>query len=129
MGSTVQVVRKARSLGCDLIITHEPTFYNHHDEPDWEDEVTKSKMEFLSEQGEFTIWRWHDRCHNCSGLFSLYGRDTISDSFTQVLHWETYRRGTEDYSEQNLFDIPASTLGEIAVHIQQNLAIPIHAIR
>ena len=33
--ATCDVIEQAIQLGANLIITHEPTFYNHHDATDW----------------------------------------------------------------------------------------------
>ena len=33
--ATVEVIEQAAQLGANLIITHEPIFYNHRDETDW----------------------------------------------------------------------------------------------
>ena len=32
--STSEALQKAIDLGCNVFITHEPTYYNHHDAPD-----------------------------------------------------------------------------------------------
>jgi len=129
--ATVTVIKQAKRLGCNLIITHEPTFYAHDDlehDPALDDEVVVAKKTLLQSCG-VSIWRWHDHCHWCSGLFSASGRDSVSDSFVQAVGWEKYRRSTHDYCEQNRFDIPSCTLWEIASHIQKTLCIPEHAVR
>jgi NIF3 (NGG1p interacting factor 3) len=33
--ASMEVIEQAVSLGANLLITHEPTFYNHPDETDW----------------------------------------------------------------------------------------------
>jgi hypothetical protein len=51
-------------LGANLVITHEPTFYNHLDETDWltNDPVFQQKRTYI-EQHNLVIWRFHDNLH------------------------------------------------------------------
>ena len=63
--STFEVIKKARELGANLIITHEPTFYNHYDKVDWlqGDPVYETKRKLI-EEGGIAIWRFHDYWHS-----------------------------------------------------------------
>ncbi len=63
--STLEVIKKARELGANLIITHEPTFYNHYDKVDWlqGDPVYETKRKVI-EEGGIAIWRFHDYWHS-----------------------------------------------------------------
>ena len=61
---TVEVIRKAVEIGFNLIISHEPTFYNHFDDTKYlvRDPVYEKKCELLS-NGGITIYRDHDGIH------------------------------------------------------------------
>eukprot|EP00746_Dinoflagellata_sp_MGD_P012510 gnl/MRDRNA2_/MRDRNA2_126724_c0_seq1.p1 gnl/MRDRNA2_/MRDRNA2_126724_c0~~gnl/MRDRNA2_/MRDRNA2_126724_c0_seq1.p1 ORF type:complete len:275 (+),score=30.03 gnl/MRDRNA2_/MRDRNA2_126724_c0_seq1:110-826(+) len=126
--ATVAVIKKAKSLGCDMVITHEPTFFSNGDE--WyEGPMGDAKREFLNENAPLTIWRWHDRSHWCSGMHPVFGKDEISESFTRALEWEQYRIGEVNDPEQNRYEIPPCTLREIGRRIHQSLQISEAAIR
>ena len=63
---TVNVIRKARALGANLLIVHEPTFYTSQDGPGWFEDfpnrVYAEKRQLLEESG-IAIWRDHDHMH------------------------------------------------------------------
>ncbi|MFB3904140.1 MAG: Nif3-like dinuclear metal center hexameric protein [Acidobacteriota bacterium] len=63
--STFAVLRKARELGANLVVTHEPTFYNHYDKVDWlqGDPAYGVKRKLIDEAG-IAIWRFHDYWHS-----------------------------------------------------------------
>lgn len=61
MMATMDVLERAAANGQNLVITHEPTFYNHLDQPDGMDEsdaVWKEKRAFLEKHG-MVVWRFH----------------------------------------------------------------------
>src|SRR4029077_6963268 len=67
MMATLDVPQRAAAAGQNLIITHEPTFYNHLDKPDdleqkENDPVLAAKRAFIAEHG-LVIWRFHDHQH------------------------------------------------------------------
>jgi putative NIF3 family GTP cyclohydrolase 1 type 2 len=62
--ATAEVIARAAELGANLIITHEPTFYNHHDETAWleSDAVYQAKRRLIDDH-DIVIWRFHDYWH------------------------------------------------------------------
>ena len=64
MMATLDVLQRAVAAGQNLIITHEPTFYNHLDKPELEesDPVLAAKRAFIQEHG-LVVWRFHDHWH------------------------------------------------------------------
>jgi putative NIF3 family GTP cyclohydrolase 1 type 2 len=62
--ATVEVIEHANQLGANLIITHEPIFYNHRDETDWltDKPVYEAKCRLIEQHG-LVIWRFHDLLH------------------------------------------------------------------
>lgn len=62
--ATMNVLRQVVDLGANLVITHEPTFYDHRDQTAWleNDPVYAAKRAFI-EQHKLTIWRFHDYWH------------------------------------------------------------------
>ena len=61
MFATVEVVRAAREWGADMLLVHEPTYYDHM-EVFKETPVTCAKRALIEESG-MVIYRYHDRMH------------------------------------------------------------------
>jgi putative NIF3 family GTP cyclohydrolase 1 type 2 len=65
--ATCEVIEQAGQLGANLVITHEPIFYNHCDETDWlADKPVYEAKRRLIEQHHIVIWRFHDLLHTLS---------------------------------------------------------------
>lgn len=62
MHATVNIIRQAQKWGAELIIVHEPTFYDHWDDKLENDPVVDAKTALLEETG-VAIWRFHDHPH------------------------------------------------------------------
>ncbi len=64
MFADMKVLKQAVADKCNLIIAHEPTFYNHLDETKTlgNDLVFQDKMKFINEN-KLIIWRFHDHIH------------------------------------------------------------------
>ena len=77
--ASVDVLKKAKELGADLIVTHEPTFYSHIDQKD-NSLITKLKSDLVEEVG-IPLCRYHDHMH-----FDHY--DMISEAFLAEMGWE-----------------------------------------
>ncbi len=73
--STTAALKTALSAGCNLFITHEPTYYDHYDDPQgwtFDYEGTRSKRAFIEERRDHhhSLPRsvgsgakdWHPRC-------------------------------------------------------------------
>ncbi|WP_167859100.1 Nif3-like dinuclear metal center hexameric protein [Paenibacillus cymbidii] len=82
--ATYAVIRQAAETGVDLLITHEPTYYNHLDETDLlaGDPVFERKRALIEQSG-VAIFRLHDYIH-------LYKPDGILSGMLQALEWEAY---------------------------------------
>ncbi|MFB3903595.1 MAG: Nif3-like dinuclear metal center hexameric protein [Acidobacteriota bacterium] len=63
--ATFEVIKKASEMGANLLITHEPTFYEHADNVDslLGDPVYDAKKKLIQET-RITIWRFHDYWHS-----------------------------------------------------------------
>jgi hypothetical protein len=88
MMATFDVLQRATSSGANLIITHEPTFYNHLDVfteiPQKEnDPVLAEKLAFIKEH-HLVVWRFHDHWHSRAP-------DGIEAGMTHALAWEAFQ--------------------------------------
>lgn len=113
---TVEVIRKAADLGCNLIVTHEPISYQTPDFPDWKgrfpNKVFEEKQKLIAETG-MVIWRDHDHMH-------AHRPDSIFTGVIKYMGWEEYYTPSE---EPFLFPItiPETTVGELARYIKEKL--------
>lgn len=109
--ATYGVLQEAVASGANLIITHEPTFYNHLDETAFlkGDPVFEQKMGYIREH-HLVIWRFHDQWH-------WRKPDGIIEGFTQSVGWEKFRRPYEE----NAFTLPPTTVEQLAAELQARL--------
>jgi putative NIF3 family GTP cyclohydrolase 1 type 2 len=120
MMATFDVLQRAAASGANLIITHEPTFYNHLDAfteiPQKEnDPVLAEKLAFIKEH-HLVVWRFHDHWHRRTP-------DGIEAGMTHALGWEAF----QDKQNQYLFTIPETTLDKLAANLKTRLDL--HTIR
>jgi len=116
--ATSDVIESAAALGANLIITHEPTYYNHLDTTDWlpDDPVYAHKRRLLDEHG-IAVWRFHDYWH-------LVQPDGILTGFLKKLGWEEYPISDGDRRDlPSTLEIPPTTVAELAAHCKDRLKI------
>jgi putative NIF3 family GTP cyclohydrolase 1 type 2 len=116
MMATLDVLQRAIASGHNLIITHEPTFYSHEDNPEGlpageNDPVLADKRKFIADH-KLIIWRFHDHWH-------AHKPDGIELGMVHALGWERF----QDSRNQYLFSIPQTTLRELAEQVGQTLGI------
>ena len=119
MMATLDVLQRAATRGQNLIITHEPTFYDHLDHPTQlpqgeQDAVLAAKRAFIAER-HLVIWRFHDYWHR------RYP-DGVEAGNVHALGWEKY----QDPANQYLFTIPETTVERLAEELRAKLhaAVP-----
>jgi putative NIF3 family GTP cyclohydrolase 1 type 2 len=120
MMATLDVLQRAAAAGQNLIITHEPTFYNHQDKPDdleqkENDPVLAAKRAFIAEHG-LVIWRFHDHWHRMKP-------DGIEAGMAHALGWEKF----QDSGNQYVFALPETDLEHLASDLKSRLKI--HVMR
>jgi len=114
--ATLDVLQRAAAKGENLVITHEPTFYNHLDRPEGMDEndtVWKEKREFIEKNG-MVVWRFHDHWH-------LRTPDGILAGMVKSLGWEKFQSGENPH----LFTVPEITLEKLAANVAKQLNTPV----
>jgi putative NIF3 family GTP cyclohydrolase 1 type 2 len=106
---TMEVLRKAVAAGDNLIVTHEPTFYNHTDDPSLfvDDPVYQEKLAFIHEH-HLVVWRFHDTWH-------LRHPDGIVEGFVAQAGWKPYHNP----GEEMFFTLPQTTVLALAKDLQQ----------
>jgi putative NIF3 family GTP cyclohydrolase 1 type 2 len=115
MMATFDVLRRAAAAGKNLIITHEPTFYDHLDKTDdlekENDAVLAAKQAFIKEHN-LVIWRFHDHWH-------MRKPDGIQTGMIRALGWEKFQTS----GDSRVFVIPETTLGELVSDIKTRLGV------
>ncbi|MEL6256492.1 MAG: Nif3-like dinuclear metal center hexameric protein [Bacteroidota bacterium] len=111
--ATIEVIRAAIDKNANLIITHEPTYYNHRDEVEWlkEDPVYEYKRNLL-EENNIVVWRFHDYWHKVRP-------DGILQGFINAMGWQ----GFLNTKIENACFIPKTTMKELASFLKRQLKL------
>lgn len=119
MMATLDVLQRAAATGHNLVVTHEPTFYDHLDPTDGlvkeNDPVTTAKLKFIAEH-HMVVWRFHDFSHRKRP-------DLIQTGVLRALGWSAY----QDKDTPWIVRTPETTLSAMAADIRKRLAP--HALR
>ena len=114
---TVEVIRKAAALGCNLLVTHEPIYYMTPDFPEWRgpfpNRIYEEKRTLLRETG-MTVYRDHDHIHS----------DVPDGIFTGVLKylgWEPYYTPRPDCPLLYPCTLPPQPLRAVRQHLIDTL--------
>ncbi len=112
MFTTVDIIRQAAKDKANFIIAHEPTFYNHTDDPGWVagNEIVKMKQDLLKEHG-IAVWRFHDYWH-------AHRPDGIMNGVLRKAGWEQYGK-----SGEFMLSIPEMPLEKIVKHFKSSLKL------
>src|SRR5678815_758696 len=110
---TGQALEQAIQQGANLIIVHEPTFYNHLDKTDWlKDHAVYQANRKLIEANNIVIWRFHDYLHSIPPDSTVMG-------LLHELQWEANISPEQPFLSQ----IEPLTLIELGEWIKQRLGL------
>jgi len=110
--ATRAVLERAVQLGANLIITHEPTFFQDGNVDHLAgDPVYEAKADFLQDN-DLTVWRCHDLMHRARP-------DMILAGITRKLGWTDFQQ----HGNRELFDLPLTTLQQLATDVRTRLSI------
>lgn len=118
---TVDVIKRAAEAGCNLLVTHEPIFYQTPDFDGWKGDFTnkiyEEKMEIIQTTG-MTVWRDHDHMH-------AHKPDSIFSGVIKELEWEKYYIDPESEISvcMYLFEVPDLKIRDIAEHLKKTLGL------
>lgn len=112
MFATVSVIKQAVKLGANFIIAHEPTFYNHTDDPNWvkDNNIVKQKQALLK-KNNMVVWRFHDYIHSLNP-------DAVEHGVLRKLNWLPYAK-----ADSPTLTIPTVTLQQLVQHLKTGLGI------
>jgi len=108
MFATMDVLKKAVEKNCNLIVVHEPLYYNHLDETTalQNDQVYMVKKKFITDN-KLVIWRFHDYIHSMKP-------DGIETGMVDKLGWKNF----EVKGSTNQFVIPETTLMDLLKNLK-----------
>ncbi len=115
--ATVVVVRRAAAIGCNLIVTHEPTYFTASGRLDWlkADPVYVQKKALIDDS-QISIWRYHDHMHTGN-------TDLIYAGLLKDLGWEQYLDTA--LPRPHCYLIPATTAAELVDFLKVKLGLKI----
>lgn len=112
MFPTITVIEQAVRRKANFIIAHEPSYYNHRDDPQWvENNAVLQQKRQLLEKHKMVIWRFHDYCHSLRP-------DAVSYGVAKKAGWLSYYK-----SGQTMLTIPPVPLEKLANHLKKTLGI------
>jgi putative NIF3 family GTP cyclohydrolase 1 type 2 len=109
MFATMDVLKKAVALNCNLIVCHEPVFYNHRDDTKAfaNDPVYLEKKKYIDDH-KLVIWRFHDYIHSLKP-------DAIDYGMALKLDWLKYTDGVT----VEWFVLPETTLNDLVQSLRK----------
>lgn len=109
--ATFDVLRRAAARGRNVVVTHEPTFYNDKDVTVGleTDPTYVAKQRFIA-ANELIIWRFHDHAH-------AMRPDPLIAGSVRALGWTQYASPTDP----RLYVIPSTTLRALATDVARRL--------
>src|SRR5262249_55104317 len=94
MMATMNVLQRAAANGQNLIITHEPTFFDDPDRaetvPQGEQDAVLAEKRAFIDKHHLVIWRFHDHQHRMA-------LDQVEQGNVRKLGWEKYRDPANQY--------------------------------
>ncbi|MCR5581697.1 MAG: Nif3-like dinuclear metal center hexameric protein [Pseudobutyrivibrio sp.] len=114
---TAEVIKKAAEANCNLLIVHEPIFYQTPDFDCWKgsfsNRIYEEKKELI-EETHMTVWRDHDHMH-------ANIPDSIFSGVIKYLGWEEYYEKQNKTTSCFIFNMPETRVGDIAEHLKKTL--------
>lgn len=112
--SSMRALRESARRGVPLVITHEPTFWNHRDERPALDAAVREKARFIEENG-LSVVRLHDTWDRWPG-------DGIPWAWARFLELGTAPVAVGRAGYQHRYDIPPMALSELAGRVARRCA-------
>jgi hypothetical protein len=111
--ATIEVIKEAVALKANMIIVHEPLFYQDRDSTDWlEGNSVYEEKSRLLEENNIVVWRDHDHIHGGPPSAKRTHTDLIFYGIMKTLGWERYLIGDE--KKPLVYEIPETTLRELS---------------
>jgi hypothetical protein len=119
--ASYDVICRAIEKGCNLIITHEPTFYSDDEDSEGRldnNETYLAKKKLIDDNG-IVIWRDHDHIHG--GGPGSSNRDYIFYGIMKVLGWDEYLVSSE--RKPLLYKVPKTTVRGLTHELMEKIGL------
>ncbi len=115
--ATVDVVRRTIAMGCNLIVTHEPTFFNGSDRIEWveADPIYQRKKALIDDNG-ISVWRYHDHMH-------VGNTDLIYAGLLKDLGWTDYLNTS--VPPRHCYSIPSISVAGLVMFLKETLGMKV----
>ena len=115
--ATVDVIRRTADMGCNLIITHEPTYFTGMDRIDWvKNDPVYIQKKAMTDEKQISIWRYHDHMHSGNA-------DLIYAGLLETLGWHKYLN--TKLPHPHCYSIPPSTVSELVKFFKKTLGMKV----
>jgi putative NIF3 family GTP cyclohydrolase 1 type 2 len=115
--ATVDVIRQTIEMGCNLIITHEPTYFTGLDHIDWvKDDPVYQRKKALIDDNQVSIWRYHDHMHGGN-------TDLIYSGVLKDLGWTNHRN--QELPLPHCYTIPPTTVAALSGFLKKTLGMKV----
>jgi len=115
--ATVDVIRRAIDMGCNLIITHEPTYFTGLDSIDWlKDDPVYQRKKALIDDNRISIWRYHDHMHGGN-------TDLIYSGLLKDLGWTEYL--DKEFPLPHCYTIPTTAVNTLVGFLKETLGMKV----
>ncbi|NJB69880.1 putative NIF3 family GTP cyclohydrolase 1 type 2 [Saonia flava] len=113
--ATMDVLKRAKAKGLNMVITHEPTFYNHFDTTEQfeGDSIVAAKQKYIKDNG-MVVFRFHDHIHQTS-------IDGIYKGVVDKMDWKKYEQKQRPY----IYKLPEMTLKELGNQLKTIFNTPL----
>lgn len=118
--ATSALIRHAAAAGANMIVSHEPIYWNHLDKTDTvlEDPVYQAKVALGKSLG-MVVWRFHDHFHGLKP-------EPMSEASTEAWGWKKYLRDP-NAGFSRIFERPPISLRDLVAELKT--AMPSRSLR
>jgi putative NIF3 family GTP cyclohydrolase 1 type 2 len=109
--ATLDMIQRAHAAGLNMVVTHEPTFWNDQDKVQQlaADPIYRFKADFCA-KNNMAVWRFHDNIHS-------QRPDLIWVGLARALGWSSRPAGPT----QRSFTLPPTTLKALAADVATHM--------
>jgi putative NIF3 family GTP cyclohydrolase 1 type 2 len=115
--ATVDVIYQTIEMGCNLIITHEPTYFTGSDRTNWlKSDSVYQRKKALIDANQISIWRYHDHMH-------IGNTDLIYSGLLEELGWTNYL--DKKLPKPHCYSIPATNVTGLVDFLKKKLGMKV----
>jgi putative NIF3 family GTP cyclohydrolase 1 type 2 len=115
--ATADVIRRSIETGCNLIITHEPTYFTGSDRLDWlTDDAVYHRKKALINENRISVWRYHDHMH-------AGNEDLIYAGLLKDLGWKPYLN--TELPHPHCYTVPPMSMKDLVDFFKKKLGMEV----